>query len=110
MRMRTLVLSVLGVGILTLSVVAAFLTRETWKVWLFPGKSGEEAKKKDTHAHGDRVELSTAAMESFKAHVKPVKPDTYWRKIWVPGEVVERRGRSDRTIATPVAGVIREVL
>lgn len=110
MRVYGIVLCLLLVaGVL--AGVAVWLTRDTWRPWLATASqpAGEE---EHAHAHPekDRVKLSPQAKANLRLDVKPVAiRDEYWRTILVPGQVVEQRGRSDRTVTAPVAGVVERV-
>jgi biotin carboxyl carrier protein len=41
--------------------------------------------------------------------VKEIKPQVFWRTIELPGVVTERRGRSDRHLIAPLAGVVKQI-
>lgn len=73
-------------------------------------KPAEEGSEGHSHAHGaDRVHLSPQARQNLKLKVEPIRPTTYWRKVPIPGAVVDRPGRSDRAVTAPIAGVVTEV-
>ncbi len=55
------------------------------------------------------LKLSPQARQNLKLVSKPVKPQSFWRKILVPGEVVDRPGLSDRGVTSPAVGVVTEV-
>ena len=55
------------------------------------------------------LKLSPQARENLKLVSKPVKPQSFWRKILVPGEVVDRPGLSDRGVTSPAVGVVTQV-
>jgi len=55
------------------------------------------------------LKLSPQARQNLKLVSKPVKPQSFWRKILVPGEVVDRPGLSDRGVTSPAVGVVTQV-
>ena len=55
------------------------------------------------------LKLSPQARQNLKLVSKPVKPKSFWRKILVPGEVVDRPGVSDRGVTSPAVGVVTQV-
>jgi cobalt-zinc-cadmium efflux system membrane fusion protein len=88
----------------------AYVTRETWQPWLSKDVDSTAAKE-DVHAHGghERIKLSPQARANLRLAVKPIQLQTYWRTIQVPGVVVERRGKGDRSFVAPVTGVIQSI-
>ena len=55
------------------------------------------------------LKLSPQARLNLKLVSKPVKSQAFWRKILVPGEVVDRPGLSDRGVTSPAVGVVTQV-
>ena len=55
------------------------------------------------------LKLSQQARQNLKLVSKPVTPQSFWRKILVPGEVVDRPGLSDRGVTSPAVGVVTQV-
>jgi len=55
------------------------------------------------------LKLSPQARQNLKLVSKPVKPQSFWRKILVPGEVADRPGLSDRGVTSPAVGVVTQV-
>src|SRR5205085_7823823 len=85
-------------------------TQDTWKKWLLPGKNArQEAPKDDAPDDPLRLKLSEQAKKNLRLVIKEVRRETYWRKIYLPGSVVDRPGHSDRGIPAPIAGVITHV-
>lgn len=111
--MRTgLRILMLGAAV-ALTAGAVWLTRETWRPWLTPTESstGEEEHAHDHAAEKERVKLSPQAKANLRLVVQPLElQKEYWRTILVPGQVVEQHGRSDRTVTTPVAGIVERVV
>ena len=70
------------------------------------------------HSHGadeeaeaaeSTVELSSQAKQNLKLASKRVFPKTYWKRMEIPGEIVDRPGLTDRSLTAPIAGVITAV-
>ena len=55
------------------------------------------------------LQLSPQARKNLKLSSGPVKVQTYWRTILVPGEIVDRPGLSDRGVTSPAVGVVSQV-
>jgi membrane fusion protein, heavy metal efflux system len=53
--------------------------------------------------------LSEQARANLGLTAQAIKPTTYWRKIDVPGVVIDRPGVSDRGIIAPVTGVVTNI-
>lgn len=106
----------LGAGILAALIVTALLTRPYWYDPLVGRSAGEESGDEHEghdHAHGnpDRLRLSPQALAGMELGVQPVElHPSYWKSIDVPGQFVERPGRSDRGLTSPLPGVVSEVL
>ncbi|VTU01463.1 MchE protein-like OS=Blastopirellula marina DSM 3645 GN=DSM3645_14760 PE=4 SV=1: Biotin_lipoyl_2 [Gemmataceae bacterium] len=114
------VLAVGGVGF------AAYATRERWLPHVFPMKPGAKtdghdakAEGHDDHAghdhgpRGDRVKLSPQAQANLgldkDGAVDSLTPTEYWRRVPVPGVIVDRPGESDRGVTSKVAGIVTEI-
>jgi multidrug efflux pump subunit AcrA (membrane-fusion protein) len=110
---RTLVVSALVGGVL----LAAFFTRESWLPHVFPsGSSKTEAKGGHGHGHGhdhgapaDRIKLSPLAQQNLGLDADTLTPREYWRKILIPGVVVDRPGESDRGVPSRATGIVTEI-
>ncbi len=55
------------------------------------------------------VRLSPQARANLGLTAQPVKLTSYWRKIEVPGVVIDRPGISDRGVIAPVTGVVTQI-
>jgi membrane fusion protein, heavy metal efflux system len=55
------------------------------------------------------VRISEQARANLGLTAQAIKPTTYWRKIEVPGVVIDRPGVSDRGIIAPVTGVVTTI-
>jgi multidrug efflux pump subunit AcrA (membrane-fusion protein) len=71
----------------------------------------EHEGEDEHHAEHDshEVELSQQARENLNLVMRPVSLTTYWRKITIPGEIVDRPGMSDRGVTSPVVGVVTQI-
>lgn len=123
MRLRTILYPALAVAVLGALGFVGYRTRERWWSHVFPSKpaanSGDGHGEKagaDPHAghdhahdHGDRVKLSPQAQKNLGLDVDTLTPEDYWRKVLIPGAVVDRPGESDRSVTTKVAGVVTDI-
>lgn len=99
------------IGLLILVPVAAFLTRDSWPKR--PGEANAGPKEKEQAVpptqEAKTLKMTQQARKNLQLVSKPVKPQTYWRTIEVPGEIVDRPGYSDRGVTSPAVGVVTEV-
>ena len=81
-------------------------------------RHGEAGHSHDhgTHSHGDdgvagenTVELSEQAKRNLKLSFKRAYPQNFWKRTEIPGEIVDRPGVTDRSLTSPIAGVITTV-
>ena len=89
----------------------AFFSRQIW-LPLFdretPAKPAE-AHDEFGHAEAPKVLLSDQAIDNLGLTAKPVKLQTFWKTLSVPGMVVDRPGRSDRGVVAPATGVVSNI-
>jgi multidrug efflux pump subunit AcrA (membrane-fusion protein) len=109
MRVRSIAAVLAAIAILA---AAGWFTRDYWRGWFPSGQPSAAKKKEDAHAHEDqeRVKLSKQARARLQLVSEPVEPQTYWRILRVPGTVVERRGKTDLGVTTPIAGVVKRIV
>ncbi|MFO0819248.1 MAG: efflux RND transporter periplasmic adaptor subunit [Pirellulales bacterium] len=74
-----------------------------------PTESMAAAKLEKTVAAPRTLELSPQAQRNLRLVVRPVKLETYWKSLLMPGEIVDRPGVSDRGVTSPAIGVISRV-
>jgi cobalt-zinc-cadmium efflux system membrane fusion protein len=94
------------------AVVAAALAAAGWFVarpFLTPARPDEEPEKGGAASENQTVPLSEQAQKTLGLVSKPVGPTTFWKKLTVPGSVIDRPGVSDRGVTAPVAGVVTRV-
>ena len=106
---RVVVVVVFAAGAAT----AAYLTRDSWRQYVFPGKPDETEPERAVHEH-DHEEvlkgtLSPLAQQNLGIVAAEPTPREYWRKLVIPGLVVDLPGESDRRVSTKVAGVVTDV-
>jgi membrane fusion protein, heavy metal efflux system len=113
MRLRRHLSGLLGVILLGGMVAVGSLTRSVWLPWVTPTSStGKAEDKHDPHGaagEAQQVKLSAQAQANLRLVVKPLKGDTWWRTIQVPGLIVDRPAQSDRGIVAPVSAVVTKV-
>lgn len=100
-----------GVAFAALLVATAALTRAQWKQWLLPAPTASTAAAVAASPITEPkvLKLSPQARKNLGLVAKAAKPQTYWRTIQVPGEIVDRPGRSDRGVTAPAVGVVTRV-
>jgi multidrug efflux pump subunit AcrA (membrane-fusion protein) len=105
----------LGLVLLALAVFAAgaFSAYRRWEARAAEQQdehAGEE--KLDEHVEGVEehvVELSPQAQKNLGLVVKPLAATTYWRRIELPGILIDRAGMSDVGVAAPVTGIVTRI-
>lgn len=111
--LKTLLKPVLAVAIVGGLGVAGYFTRDHWLPLLQNDKAavvdGSPSEGTEAAAPTGKVLLSDQAIANLGLSAKAVQPGTYWKTIQVPGMVVDRPGRSDRGIISPVAGGVARV-
>src|SRR5262245_58603230 len=91
-------------------VAGAYFSREHWLPWLNFEKSGPSAAESNAASPAnDRVILTDQTQANLALIAKPLKLQTYWKTIVVPGMVVDRPGQSDRSVVSPVTGVVQSI-
>lgn len=104
-----LVKTLVGPLLLLVLVLVGWQTRDAWMEWIIPAQARDEDKKEHKHANADRVTLTLQAQRNLNLNVVPIALSTHRRKIYLPGTVVDKPGRSDRGIPAPIAGVVISV-
>lgn len=110
MRATTVARTLAGPMVIVAVLGGGWWTKETWQGWLVRVKETDSEKDKEEPPDSpERVKLSPQAQRNLRLVVKEVQPTTYWRKIYLPGAVVDRPGHSDHGIPAPIAGVVISV-
>lgn len=106
----------LGIALVVL-IVAGFLLRDHWMPLLMQKQSDNSRRQAAATKQTDqkkapdqeKIVLSDQAISNLGLQVKSVLPETYWKTLQVPGMVVDRPGRSDRGVISPVDGVLEKM-
>ena len=109
MRFVRLLTPVAVATVLASMGAASSATRDQW-LPRYPSKSaevGETAGEPETPT--GKVIVGEQAQQNLGLTAKPLKAQTYWKSIQVPGMVVDRPGLSDRNIVAPATGVVAQV-
>lgn len=110
MRFRKLLRPFRGVAIVAILAGSAFFTRDRWLTMLPSSESEVQTADSPPPVEEPKVlKLSPQARKNLGLVAKPARPQTYWRTIQVPGEIVDRPGQSDRGVTSPAVGVVSEV-
>lgn len=94
---------------LLVAAIGAYATRDRWSPWFRSSPATVAAETPLPASEVKVLKVSSQARENMKLVSKPMKPETYWRTIQIPGEVVDRPGISDRGVTAPAVGVVAEV-
>ena len=103
---KSILIAVLVLGLVT---AMGYLTRSHWRPLLLrdnAGDSNETRNDAETTPQSGKVLLTDQAIANLGLKAKPVRPQSHWKTIQVPGMVVDRPGQSDLSIVSPAAGVI----
>jgi multidrug efflux pump subunit AcrA (membrane-fusion protein) len=117
MRLRRFLAPALGLAAASGLAAVAAATRERWVPLVFPpapaAKAGPDHDDHDHDELPDRVKLTPQAQANLgldrPGAVGTLTPQAYWRKIVIPGVVVDRPGESDRGVTSKVTGVVTEI-
>lgn len=86
---------------------AGYVIREAWLRRHRPSEVA--AAPQEPAAATEKVILSDQAIKNLALTARPLKPQTFWKSIQVPGMVVDRPGQSDRNIVAPVNGMVTKI-
>jgi multidrug efflux pump subunit AcrA (membrane-fusion protein) len=96
--------------------VGVWISRAQWMPLISQTPSAPETQH-DNSEHGPileaeerkTLELNRQARANLGLKSGPVKLQSYWRKIQIPGVVVDRPGVTDRGVTSPLEGVVTKV-
>ncbi len=88
---------------------AGYATRDQWLPLLFHKPAASTETISEATAPVTKVIVNEQAQVNLGLIAKPLKAQTYWKTIQVPGMVVDRPGLSDRGVVAPAAGVVARV-
>jgi len=98
------------VVVLAGSAIAGYFTRDLWLPMLLPTEPAETAEAVgEAVAPTSKIIVNEQAQINLGLTVKPLKAQTFWKTIPVPGMVVDRPGLSDRGVVAPASGVVSKV-
>ena len=100
-----------AVALVAIVGTAFFFTRGHWlPMFSELAVHSEAAQKTIAPVEEPKVlRLTPQARKNLGLVAKPAKLQTYWRKIQVPGAIVDRPGRSDRGVTSPAVGVVTQI-
>ena len=111
MRIPKALRVVAGVVVIAALGAGVFFTRDQWMP-LF-AQASDEAESEETPAapveEPSMLELSAQARKNMRLVAKPARTRTYWKKVQIPGVIVDRPGKSDRGITSPAVGVVTQI-
>jgi len=95
--------------ILSAAVVAvSLILRQYWSPE-FQSAAGNVGPAARSQEAAQVLELSKEAQQNLGLSVKPLKLQTYWRTVQMPGVIVDRPGKSDRGMTSPAVAVVAEI-
>lgn len=110
MKLRPLVGPAVAVVVLSSLSALAFTTRDLWLPLILPAKPPEATTPPgDAAAPVGKIIVNEQAQENLGLTAKPLKRQTYWRTITVPGVVVDRPGESDRNVTARLSGTVMSI-
>ncbi|MBX9681775.1 MAG: hypothetical protein K2X38_23705 [Gemmataceae bacterium] len=110
MKLLRFVKPVLMVAVLVGLTVGAYVTSETWLPWFQHNKPADPvAASEESASPSEKTIVSEQAQKNLGLTAKPLKAQTFWKTIQVPGMVADRHGQSDRGVVAPATGVVTKV-
>ncbi len=108
MKTRRLLLGVIGFSLIA---GLAWFSRDELSRRLTARAASAATAEKPTAPIADAkvLKLSPQARKNLALVAKAAKPQTYWRTIQVPGQIIDRPGRSDRGVTSPAVGAVVQV-
>ena len=92
--------------------VAGYFTQDRWLPFIThrPPKASQASPLAASPAEpSGKILLSDQAIANLGLIARSIQPSTYWKTIQVPGMVVDRPGRSDRSVVSPVTGIVAKI-
>src|SRR5688572_12754236 len=104
---RRIIGVVAGVGLLAALVAGGWWG---WRQWRNNRQAASSQKPPAPTVDGSMpVRVTPQARANMGVRSARVRPTTYWRKIEVPGILIDRPGVSDRGVTAPVTGVVTKI-
>src|SRR5262245_50812515 len=103
---------VIAIAVLCLLLTAGGGGWWAYQHWRRPLPAGAtpQAAAQSASAPSGKIIVSEQAQKNLALAAKPLRAQTFWKSITVPGMIVDRPGLSDREIVAPVAGVVSQLL
>lgn len=101
-------------AVLACAIGVGYLSRDQWLPRLFPslgqpGDSAEEDHPAPGQSPAGQVTLSPQAQKNLGMTTAPLKAESYWQTVSIPGMVIDRQGFSDRGVVAPATGVVSRI-
>jgi multidrug efflux pump subunit AcrA (membrane-fusion protein) len=109
MRLRPVLVPVVALAAVGGVAYAGYATRSSWLPHVFPEKTEKPGEQSPEAKESSRVKLSVQAQANLGLDADTLVPAEYWRKLLIPGTVVDRPGESDRGVTAKAAGIVTEV-
>lgn len=110
MEFRRLLKPVAFVAVFAGMGIAGFVTRDRWLPLVQKPEPAEPAEPAgEIVAPTGKIIVNEQAQLNLGLTAKPLRAETYWKTIQVPGMVVDRPGLSDRGVVAPVTGVVGRI-
>lgn len=105
---------IFGVAIIVGIGVVALTTRDRWLPrFVSSSTAGSESsiplEQSKSATPSGKVLLSDQAITNLGLVARPIQPATYWKTIQIPGMIVDRPGRSDRSVVSPATGIVAKI-
>jgi cobalt-zinc-cadmium efflux system membrane fusion protein len=88
---------------------AAVVTRDRWLPQIHTGTAETPAPQAAPADKPRVLELSAQARKNLAIVSRPVKLQSFWLTVQIPGEIVDRPGLSDRGVAAPAVGAVTQI-
>lgn len=100
-----------GVVVVVALGAGVLFTRDRWLPLLSQASAETESEEKPAASAEEPslLELSAQARKNMRLVAKPARTQTYWKKVQIPGVIVDRPGRSDRGVTSPAVGVVTQI-
>ncbi len=100
--------------LLAFAVGGGYLTRGRWLPRVFPTPELVEGPDDEGHLvpgtpQNGQVTLSPQAQKNLGMTAVPLKVESYWQTVSIPGMVIDRQGFSDRGVVAPATGVVSRI-
>ena len=110
MKTRQVFVGVTGFVVVAGLATVAWVSRGELSRWLAVRAPIATTDERPTPVADAKVlKLSPKARKNLGLIAKAAKPQTYWRTIQVPGQIIDRPGRSDRGVTSPAVGAVVQV-